>query len=363
MSKRAIYIASTKELSGKSIITIALARISTKDLGKSVGYFKPIGLQYSLNEKGEPRDEDAETMRKILNLEVDVNQVCPFVVHRDMLLEQFIKVSLQKVSNKILTAYKNASEEKDLVLIEGPPALSVGSFIGCPVPKLAADFGAKILLVEKYENDLIVDNILQALDYISKWKSSILGVILNQVSSAKMQKAKNVIKPALEKSGINVVGIIPEDKTLSALTVKEIQDAIGGKILAGKDGMNRTVQTVLIGAMTPESAAGYFRKAKDELVITGGDRTDIIFTALEAGVSAMILTGNLYPSVKIFPRADDLRIPIILVPFDTYTTLQMVQKIIGRIKPTDEERIKKATKLVKENVDWKQILQVSLHSN
>jgi len=362
MSKRAIYIASTKELSGKSIITIALARIS-RDLGKNAGYLKPIGLQYSVNEKGEPRDEDAETMRKILNLKVNTPQVCPFVVHREKMLEQFMKVDLQEISQKILTAYRDASEEKDLVLIEGPPSLSVGSFIGCPVPKLATDFGAKILLVEKYENDLVVDNILQALDYISKWKSSFLGVILNQVSSTKMQKAKNVIKPTLEKSGINVIGIIPEDKTLSVLTVKEIYDAIGGKILAGKDGMDRTVQTVLIGAMTPESAAGYFRKAKDDLVITGGDRTDIIFTALEVGVSALILTGNLYPSVKIFPRADDLKIPIILVPFDTYTTLQMVQKIIGRIKPTDEERIKKATRLVKENVDWKQILQIGSHSN
>ncbi|MEM2888376.1 MAG: phosphotransacetylase family protein [Candidatus Bathyarchaeia archaeon] len=356
MNKKAIYIASTKELSGKSIVTIALAKISI-DLGKKVGYLKPIGLQYLLNEKGEPIDEDAETMRKILNLKVDANQVCPFVVHRDTLLEQFMQVNSQKALQKILTAYKSASEEKDLVLIEGPPALSVGSYVGCPVPKLAADFGAQILLVEKYENDLIVDNILQALDYFSKWKSNVLGVILNQVSSTKMEKAKNVIKPALEKSGINVMGIIPEDKALSALTVKEIHDAVGGKILAGKDGMNRIVQTVLIGAMTPESAAGYFRKAKNELIITGGDRTDIIFTALEVGVSALILTGNLYPSVKIFPRADDLRIPIILVPFDTYTTLQMVQKIIGRIKPTDEERIKKATRLVKENVDWKQILK------
>jgi hypothetical protein len=172
-----------------------------------------------------------------------------------------------------------------------------------------------------------------------------------------MVKAKNVVKTAIEKNGIKVLGIIPEDRMISALTVKEIHETIGGKILAGENGMDKTVQTILIGAMTPESAIRYFRKAKNELVITGGDRTDIIFAALEAGVSALILTGNLYPSVKIFPRADDLKVPMILVPFDTYTTLQLVQRIVGRIKPMDKERISRAKELVRENVDWNQILQ------
>jgi len=119
------------------------------------------------------------------------------------------------------------------------------------------------------------------------------------------------------------------------------------------------VEAVLIGAMTPESATRYFRKARNELVITGGDRTDIVFAALEAGASALILTGNLYPSVKIFPRADDLSVPIILVPYDTYTTLQQVQRIVGRIKPRDKRRIGRAEKLVRENVDWRQILSTA----
>jgi BioD-like phosphotransacetylase family protein len=356
MSKKVIYIASTKELSGKSVATVALASIA-KDLGKNVGYFKPIGLEYTTDEKGEPLDEDAETMRKILNLKDDAGVVCPFVVRKDMLLEQLSKVGVSIITNKIEKSFKTSSEGKEIILIEGPPTLSVGSFLSCSVPKLASDFHAEILLVERFEDDLIVDNVLQARDYCVKWKAELLGVILNQVPPTKMLKAKNVVKPALESNGIKVLGIIPEDRTINALMVKEIFDAIGGKILAGKDGMEKTVQTVLIGAMTPESATRYFRKAKNELVITGGDRTDIIFAALEAGVSALILTGNLYPSVKIFPRADDLKVPMILVPFDTYTTLQMVQRIVGRIKPADKERINRAKKLVKENVDWKLILE------
>jgi len=78
---------------------------------------------------------------------------------------------------------------------------------------------------------------------------------------------------------------------------------------------------------------------------------------LETGLAALILTGNLYPSVKILPRADDLKVPVILVPYDIYTTLQMVQGIVGKIKPRDKNRIEIAKKLFEENVDWKRILK------
>ncbi|HDJ04668.1 MAG TPA: phosphotransacetylase family protein [Candidatus Bathyarchaeota archaeon] len=169
-------------------------------------------------------------------------------------------------------------------------------------------------------------------------------------------RANCIIKPYLEKHHIRVLGVIPEDRVLSSLTVREIYESVGGKVLAGEDGMDKIVQTFLVGAMTMESAIKYFRKASNKIVITGGDRTDLILAALETRSSAVILTGNLYPSVKILPRADELAIPIILVPYDTFTTLQLAQKIIGKIKPRDKKRIEIAKRLIEENVKWDDIL-------
>jgi BioD-like phosphotransacetylase family protein len=165
-----------------------------------------------------------------------------------------------------------------------------------------------------------------------------------------------VIKPFIEKHGIKVLGLIPEDKNLSAPTAREICDFIGGRVLAGKDGLDKMIEAILIGAMTPDSAAKYFRRVTNELVITGGDRTDIILTALETDVSAIVLTGNLHPSAKVLPKADELKVPLILVPYDTYTTLQYIQKIIGKIKPRDSRRISTAVNLVREHVDWRQLI-------
>ncbi len=356
MVKHAIYIASTEELSGKSSVTISLALIA-KGLGKKVGYFKPIGNASTFSAKEGALDEDVVTMQKLLKLEIEASLICPVILGRGEFLEGFSKIDVSEIIDKIVSSYMKASEDKDIMLIEGPFTLAVGSFLSCQVPKLAAYFGSPVLLIVRFKDDSVVDDILQARDYCMKWDVPILGVVINHVPLSKIEKVWELVKPLLEKNGVKVLGWVPEDKELGALTIREIYDIIGGKVLAGKDGMDRIVQSVLIGAMTPESAMRYFRKAKNELIITGGDRTDIIFAALEVGASALVLTGNLYPSVKIFPRADDLSIPIILVPYDTYTTLQRVQGIVGRIKPEDKKRINRAKRLVEENVDWKKIIQ------
>ncbi|MEM2028238.1 MAG: phosphotransacetylase family protein [Candidatus Bathyarchaeia archaeon] len=353
--KKAVYVASTDELSGKSAIIIALTHIA-KEIGESVGYFKPIGFSSSLIPGREHTDEDVEIIGSILDMKYESSVICPLVLKRDEFLEDFIKIDVESCIENIHEAYEKISKNVNLMFIEGPPTFSTGAFIGCPIPKLARDFNAEILLVEKAEEDSVVDNILQVQDCCIKWGTRVFGVILNRVPQYRLERTERVIKPFIEKAGIKVLGLIPEDKMLSAPTVREICDFIGGRVLAGKDGLDRVVEAILIGAMTPESAAKYFRKVANELVITGGDRTDIILTALETDVAAIVLTGNLYPNARVFPKADDLKVPLILVPYDTYTTLQHVQKIMGRIKPKDSRRINAAVNIVKRNVDYMKIL-------
>lgn len=357
MVKKAIYLASTEEASGKSVIAISLASIAS-ELSKKVGYFKPITLENSLAPGREGIDEDIEVMRKILNLKLEYDSLCPITLKRDDFIKDFLGVNVSQYIKNLSKCFERVSEGRDIMLIEGPPTLSLGSFLECPVPRLAKHFNAEILLVLRFKDDFIVDEILETREYCARWNAKILGVVLNRVPRDFMHRVENVIKPFIEEYGLKVFGVIPEEKSLSALTAREICEFLGGRILAGEDGLDNLVEDVLIGAMTPESAAKYFRRAINEVVITGGDRTDVILTALETGVAALILTGNLYPSAKVFPRADQLRVPLILVPYDTYTTLLHVQKIIGRIKPNDYRRIKSAINLVREHVDWKQILEI-----
>lgn len=356
MGEKAVYIASNDDNSGKSIVTLSLAIIA-KEIGKNVGYFKPLGMETSFTPGREAVDEDVEIFKKVLNLEFESEILCPITLRRDFFLEDFTKFDPHHYIEKINSAFRAISEGKDVILIEGPRSLATGSFIECPVPRLAREFDADIVLVAKFTDEFVVDEMLQAKEYCARWNTRIAGVLLNRIPPDRVYNVKDKIKPFIERQGLNVLGLIPEEAKLSALTAGEVCDFLGGKVLAGREGLENIIETILIGAMTPESAVKHFQKAKNELVVTGGDRNDIILTALETGASAIILTGNLYPSVKVLPRSDELKIPLILVPYDTYTTLQHINKVIGRVKPRDIRRIEIAAELIKKNVDWKQILE------
>jgi len=355
MRRRAVYVASPSRLAGKSVLIISLAQLAMEK-GMRVGYFKPVSGVCIPGSSGELVDEDAETMRQILGLKPGV-EVCPFRVCGGSFLDYFRGEDASRLRGRILESYGEASADRDLMLIEGAQTLSTGSFLGCQAPRLASMFNAQLLLVLKYESDFMVDEALQARDYCEHWGARVSGLVLNRVEESRTRVVEEIVKPMLEKEGLRVLGVLPEDRVLSSLIVREIYESIGGELIAGRKGLDNPVETVLIGAMTPESAIQYFRRVRNELIITGGDRTDIVLAALEAGASAIILTGNLRPSVKVLPRADELKIPMIAVPQDTYTTLQLVQRIVGKIRPGDKERIATAKRLVQENVDWEKILQ------
>ena len=128
---------------------------------------------------------------------------------------------------------------------------------------------------------------------------------------------------------------------------------IGNSILYIK----KVVENFLVGAMRQESAISYFRKAPRKAVITGGDRPDIALAAIETDTSALILTGNLFPDVRVLAKAKERGVPVILVPYDTYLTVQKVQEVSGKIKKGDTKRISLAKEIVKKHVDYKGLLK------
>ncbi len=350
-----IYVASTKELSGKTLLTLSLG-LEAKSQGLKVGYFKPIGQGSKINDQGQVIDEDVETMREILELEEDMETLCPVKISRPESLQDCTGKRKEDIHQRIIDSYQQLSEGKDLVLIEGTDTLWTGSFLGLSSPNIARELSSKMVIVAAGEDDSAVDDLIHADEYCTHHEISTSGVILNRVPSDRMERSKTSMRACLERHGLDVLGVVPEDRDVSALSVREICDALGGKVLAGEEGLDRTIRNYLVGAMTMESAMKYFRRTTDKLVVTGGDRTDIILAAMEAGASALILTGNLYPTIKILPRADDKRIPIIMVPQDTYATLNLVQKTIGKIKPSDTRRIDKAREVFGSQVDWQELL-------
>lgn len=224
--------------------------------------------------------------------------------------------------------------------------------------ELAKEFQAKVLLSVKGSDDDVAERAILYRDYMN-WKGAeLLGVVLNFVPYEQLERMRGVVSSVLERCGLEVLGVVPDHRELTNPTVVDLVDILGAEVLAGKDDLETLIEGYLVGAMSPESAMSWFRRSVGGALITGGDRTDLILTALETKPSAIVLTGNIYPSVQVLSAAEAKNIPVLLVPYDTYTTVTRLDLLEGRIvpSPTSTKKIQLTRQIIGEYVDWKRII-------
>ncbi|MDW8084870.1 MAG: phosphotransacetylase family protein [Ignisphaera sp.] len=351
---KAIYLIGER---GKTILIYGLLRKFSTE-GFRVAYFKPISIARTRLASGKYVDTDVIAVKEALGLESPIEQISPIVVSRSYLE---LSERIDDVKNSILEAFKKVSEGKDIIIIEGyTPAEALAS-INCGAVDLAKMFGAKMVLVIDCRSRVIIDEIVDRTIlykcFIERSGGELHGVILNTVPIMYAERIRSLIVPQLEKLGIRVLGVIEERPRLIALTVRDIVEALNAEVLEGGDKLNSLVEDILIGAMSPEAAIRWFRRAVNAAIVTGGDRTDLIMQALETRPSTIILTGNLYPSIGVLIKARETGTPILLVPYDTFTTVEKLREMQGIITADSlRTRDRDLLTIIEKEVRWRELL-------
>jgi len=106
----------------------------------------------------------------------------------------------------------------------------------------------------------------------------------------------------------------------------------------------------MVGAMGQEKALRFFRRVANKAVITGGDRADIQLAALETSTKCLILTGGFQPSAIVLGRAEELGVPMVLVPYDTLTTVEKTEKIVGHLRIHEAQKVARLKEILTEQV-------------
>jgi BioD-like phosphotransacetylase family protein len=205
------------------------------------------------------------------------------------------------------------------------------------------------MLIDQFTNEICVDCILGAHEALD---DRLIGVILNRVAPERIEYIQRRIVPFLGSRGIDVLGIIPHDHLLNAVTVKELSEILKAQILCCEDQLDELVENFSIGAMSVDKALKYFRQKRNKAVITCGDRPEIHLAALETSTKCLILTGNLFPSENILARAEEHNIPVMVVKDDTLTTVEKTARIFGRIRVRDKRKMNRALELVDQYLDF-----------
>lgn len=335
--------------SGKTAMSVGLA-LKFKQEGFKVSYFKPVGISIAA---GKP-DEDAVLMKEILGMEASLETIVPTTASPFYLSRGNRSTELLR---DIHEAYSKLSTKSDVVIIDSAIFPHIMGTIGLDAPSLASELKASTLYLINVKNDFSLDQAMFFNKYIQHTGVPMVGNIFTHVPRPILAKIEGVYKPLLSDRGFPTLGIVPKVTELTAPSVAQVYEVLGGELLSGDKNLDLLVEDIMVGAMTIESALGFLRRSNNKVFITGGDRADMALAALETSTSAIILTGGLYPDVKVISRAMEKGVPVLLVHYDTYTTIEKLSELSGRITPTNRDSISKAVENVERYCDWQTILK------
>ena len=116
--------------------------------------------------------------------------------------------------------------------------------------------------------------------------------------------------------------------------------------------MNHVVKNIIIGAMSASATMQHplFREPGN-LVITSGDRSDVIVAALGSDSAAVILTNNILPSPNLISRSEELGIPLLLVSTDTYDIAKQIDSMDSLTTRDDLEKIALIENIFRKHID------------
>ena len=360
MEQKKIFIAATKQNDGKTTISLGLIHAFKKKF-KSVGFIKPVGQRYVI-EKGQKIDEDSVLIEKACGMRCSLKDMSPVAIEKGFTENYIKKGNHKKLVDAIIASFERISKGKELTIIEGTGHAGVGSVFDLSNAKVANLLDAKVILLASGGIGKPIDEILLNMALFEKEGVEVIGVIVNKVIESKYKKVARIVQLGLKKRGIDVLGIIPFVASLATPTIKNLLEETDIKLISKKIGLSNKVLNIVIGAMEPHDALNYIEDKT--LLITPGDREDIIMSALSVhlsknpiSISGIILTGGIALHPKIMSLIESADIPVLLSPKHTYIVASEIHDIAIKIRPEDKEKTKLAARLVEEYVDVERILK------
>jgi hypothetical protein len=341
-----LYIGSSDTYSGKTLTGMVLG-LRYQEQGRRVGYFKPFGLvPHPVGAAA--TDEDAEFVAGVLHLPDRLEDLCPLLLTPEV-LRRAMQESAGKNEAIVRDAFARLARDRDIMLVGGSGSvLSRGALIGLRGPRVAELFDARVLLISKLHSYLDVDALIAAQE---QFGGRLAATLLNNIPTQHMDHVRGTAVPFLNSRGFHVIGALPNDPVLNSVSIRELTDHLAASVLCGEDHLDELVEEFSVGAMNVESALRYFRRVGRKCVITGGDRSDIQIAALETPTKCLILTGDLQPSSTVLARARAAGVPTLLVREDTLSTVERLERLLGRLRVREPKKIQRARELFAEHVD------------
>jgi len=350
---KGVYITSAEPYSGKTLIVLGLMEYLVGQTGR-VGFFRPV-----IHEAGK-----SDSFLSLIQTRYQLTQPleamygCTFDAARDLLVDG----RREDLYSEILEKYKSLEDQCDFVVCVGTDYSDASAAVELEFNMhMANHLGIPVLPVFK-GGERSVGGILDAtsviVNILRDHLCEVLAVAVTHVIPADREPLLAALKHAFANFPVYVLA---EDPGLEKATVGEIALALGAKRLGGREVLlDSVVRHVKIAAMELPHFLDHIEEGS--LIITPGDRSDIILGALTADLSrqyphivGLVLTGDLQPAPqiqRILNGLDAASIPVFSVDMDTFATAIAVNAVESSISPLDRRKIAAALGLVETSVKF-----------
>jgi len=341
-----LVITSMRQNAGKTSMIIGLA----KALNKKIGYIKPFGDRL-LYRKKRLWDYDAALIANLLALDEAPEDMSIGFNHSRFLYvldRETTKIKVQELLSGI-------GQDKDIVFVESGKDISYGISVYLDALSQASFLEAKLIVVISGNEETILDDITFLTTHIEMGNVNLKGVILNKVPNA--ADFEEIHLPKIKQKGVNILGVIPYYEELPRFSVNYMAERLFAKVITGESYLNRTVKNILIGSMSVIAAKEnpVFYK-ENKVIITSGDRSDMILAAIESNSTAVIITNNILPPHEIILKATELEIPLLLVTSDTFTIAKQIDLMEPLLMKDDTDKIAIIEQMMHSHVNLKEFL-------
>ncbi|MFG1890100.1 phosphate acetyltransferase [Micromonospora sp. NPDC049051] len=332
---RSVYLTSVGSGGGKSTVALGLAELLSRQVER-IGAFRPLV-------RGNGPDP-------ILALLSDRYRIEPPLV--DLSGTSYAEATAlvadgrrEELVSRIVERYRAVERRCPAVVVVGSDFADGGDGAGPRElafnARLATEFGSVVVpVVDGFEQDpaAIAAAARGAYHDLEDLGATVLAVIANRVPGPMTMPELPVPTYA-----------IPEVPTVSAPTVAEVAAALGATLLAGDDdALSRDVLDYVVGAAHVPTLLDHLTEGA--LVITPGDRADLLVAASAAhvagqvSVAGLVLTLGERPDPRAMRLVEGLNtgLAVLSVPSDSYDTVAASSRIEGRPSATNPRKVEAA---------------------
>ncbi len=351
-----VFIATAEPYSGKSVVALGMVdMLAAKTAG--IGYFKPI-INHSPDVK---RDPHIEAVIDYFKLPLRYEDCYAYTREQANLLVENGKQD--EVIDTIIASYKAREAEYDFTIIEGSDFLGAGvAFEFDANVAVAKNLGAPVIIVVSGEGKTVAELTNAAVMAVKSFqgrKVKVLAVLANKVHDEQIEAVHEALAHLSLKDIL--LAVIPGIPELSSPTMADVKEHLSAALLFGESNntllLNRA-DHFIFGAMQIGNFLEHLKP--NTLVLTPGDRSDIVMAVLQAHLSknypkvaGVVLTGGLKlpASVNRLIEGLDATVPILAVDSPSFQTANAVASLRPKISAANPQKIQCAIQAFRDYVN------------